>query len=102
MDEIRDKLNDLSKIFSELNETEMRSVVLNKNIDDKKSQIDKLREDVSHKKIKIFSNIKIKKVSLENEKIEKTVAKNEETIKIQKEFIKEKINELLEFVNKSI
>jgi predicted nucleic acid-binding Zn-ribbon protein len=99
--EIKDKLNDLSKIFSELNEMEIGNVVMDKNIDDNAKQIDMLKTTFPSTLFSKFkTGMRIKRISRDNVKIEKTMEKNEKNISYKKELIRTKIDELQDSVYK--
>jgi predicted nucleic acid-binding Zn-ribbon protein len=98
--EIKDKLNDLSKIFTELNEIEMGSMVMDKDLDDNTKQINALKTSApQHFFSKIKRGIKIKRLYGKTAKIEKSISKIETNIDIKKELIRTRIGELQDAVN---
>jgi hypothetical protein len=98
--EIKDKLNDLSKIFSELNEIEIGNMVMDKDLDENTKQINALKTSAPPNIFsKIKRGIKIKKLYGKNAKIEKSINKIETNIDIKKELIRTRIGELQDAVN---
>jgi hypothetical protein len=98
--EIKDKLNDLSKIFSELNEIEIGNMVMDKNLDDNTRQINAFKASTPQNIFsKIKNSIKIKRLYGKNAKIEKSINKIENNIDIKKEQIRTRIGELQNAVN---
>jgi hypothetical protein len=98
--EIKDKLNDLSKIFTELNEIEIGNMVMDKDLDENTRQINALKtSDPPNIFSKIKRNIKIKRLYGKNAKIEKTINNIETNIDIKKEQIRTRIGELQNAVN---
>jgi hypothetical protein len=97
---IKDKLNDLSKIFTELNEIEIGNMVMDKDLDENTRQINALKtSDSPNIFLKIKKGIKIKRLYGKNAKIEKTINKIETNIDIKKELIRTRIGELQDAVN---
>jgi hypothetical protein len=98
--EIKDKLNDLSKIFTELNEIEIGNMVMDKDLDENTKQINALKTSTPANIFsKIKKGIKIKKLYGKNAKIEKSINKIETNIDIKKELIRTRISELQDAVN---
>jgi predicted nucleic acid-binding Zn-ribbon protein len=98
--EIKDKLNDLSKIFTELNEIEIGNMVMDKDLGENTRQINELKTSAPPNVFsKIKKGIKIKKLYGKNAKIEKSINKIETNIDIKKEQIRTRIGELQEAVN---
>jgi hypothetical protein len=98
--EIKDKLNDLSKIFTELNEIEIGNMVMDKDLDENTKQINALKTSTPQNIFsKIKNSIKIKRLYGKNAKIGKSINKIETNIDIKKELIRTRIGELQDAVN---
>jgi hypothetical protein len=93
--EMKDKLNELSKIFSVLNESELSKNILDKNLNENEKEIKNLKENMPQKYFaKISTKIKIKKLEKKHKRIEKNKNISVEEINKRKQLVKDKLNEL--------
>ena len=99
--DIKVKLNDLQKIFKELEETEKRSFVLFGEFEENTKQIDLLNEKPGKFIFRLFNQSKIKKLNILCGKQKQEMAKVEKTLNDKKEEMRNLADVLLKSFSSS-
>ena len=94
--EIKDKLNDVSKYFTALNESEVQKAIFEQSLESVNTKVQEIKNSDAHGLIaKVKNSIKIRTLTKRAKKIELLTAKNNDSIDKNKSFIKAVIDELL-------
>ena len=94
--EIKDKLNDVSKYFTALNESEVQKALFEQSLESVNTKVQEIKNGGARGVIaKIKNSVKIRALTKRAKKIELLAAKNNDSIDKNKSFIKAVIDELL-------
>ena len=94
--EIKDKLNDVSKYFTALNESEVQKAMFEQSLESVNTKVQEIKNGGARGVItKIKNSVKIRALTKHAKKIELLAAKNNDSIDKNKSFIKAVIDELL-------